>query len=471
MGTILGDATVQELRESILGEVITPADPRYDETRAVWNAMIDRRPALIIRCAGVADVIAAVQFARSQELEIAVRGGGHSLPGFSTSDGGIVIDLSAMKGIRVDPDAERVVAQGGVTWRELDHETQAFGLALTGGLISTTGIAGFTLGGGIGWLMRKYGLTCDNLEAVDLVTADGRLVRASEDENPELFWGLRGGGGNFGIVTSFEFRLHRVGPTVLAGPIFFPGEQATQILRGYREYTADLPDEMTTLVNLTTAPPAPFLPTDVHGKKVVAVIGVYAGPPDEGRRIAEPLRRLGTPITDLLGPMPYTMMQSLLDGLFSAGARNYFKAGYLAGLSDEAIETLVRFHGPSTSPSSEIHIQHLGGAVARVPDGATAFGGRGAPYLMNVVARWTDPGTDDAQIAWARDLYAAAEPFTTGGTYVNFLSEGDDRVAAAYGPDKLERLARLKEVWDPTNAFRLNQNVKPAGLARAYVAP
>ena len=466
MGTILGDATVQELRESILGEVITPADPSYDETRAVWNAMIDRRPALIVRCAGVADVIAAVQFARSQELEIAVRGGGHSLPGFSTSDGGIVIDLSAMKGIRVDPDAERVVAQGGVTWRELDHETQAFGLALTGGLISSTGIAGFTLGGGIGWLMRKYGLTCDNLEAADLVTADGRLVRASEHENPELYWGLRGGGGNFGIVTSFEFRLHRVGPTVLAGPIFFPGDQATQILRGYREYTADLPDEMTTLVNLTTAPPAPFLPTDVHGKKVVAVIGVYAGTPDEGRRIAEPLRRLGTPITDLLGPMPYTTMQSLLDGLFSAGARNVFKAGYLAGLSDEAIDTLVRFHGPSTSPSSEIHIQHLGGAVARVPDDATAFGGRGAPYLMNVVARWTDPGTDDAQIAWARDLYAAAEPFTTGGTYVNFLSEGDDRVAAAYGPEKLERLARLKEVWDPTNAFRLNQNVKPAGLAR-----
>jgi FAD/FMN-containing dehydrogenase len=353
-----------------------------------------------------------------------------------------------------------------VTWRELDHETQAFGLALTGGLISTTGIAGFTLGGGIGWLMRKYGLTCDNLEAADLVTADGRLVRASEHENPDLYWGLRGGGGNFGIVTSFEFRLHRVGPTVLAGPIFFPGEQATQILRGYREYTADLPDEMTTLVNLTTAPPAPFLPAEVHGKKVVAIIGVYAGPPDEGRRIAEPLRHLGTPITDLNGPMPYTMMQSLLDGLFSPGARNYFKAGYLAGLSDEAIDTLVRFHGTSISPSSEIHIQHLGGAVARVPDSATAFGGRGAPYLMNIVARWSDPGTDDAQIAWARDLYAAAEPFTTGGTYVNFLSEGDDRVAAAYGPDKLERLARLKEVWDPTNAFRLNQNVKPAGLAR-----
>src|SRR6476646_4052773 len=467
MGTILGEGTIQELRESIRGELITPTDAGYDEARAIWNGMIDKRPALIIRAAGVADVIAAVQFASSQDLELAVRGGGHSLPGFSTTDGGVVIDLSPMKGIRVDPERMRVVAQAGATWHDLDHETQAFGLAVTGGLISSTGIAGFTLGGGIGWLMRKYGLSADNLVSADMVTADGRLVHASEHENAELFWGLRGGGGNFGVVTSFEFELHRVGPTILAGPIFYPGDQATQILRGYREYTANLPDEMTTLVNLITAPPAPFLPPDVHGKKVVAVVGVYAGSPDEGRRIAEPLRHLGTPITDLLGPMPYTMMQSLLDGLFSAGARNYFKAGYLGGLSDEAIDTLVRFHGPSISASSEIHIQHLGGAVERVPDDATAFGGRGAPYLLNIVARWTDPGTDDAQIAWARDLYAAAEPFTTGGTYVNFLSAGDDRVASAYGPDKLERLSRLKEAWDPTNAFRLNQNVKPAGLVRA----
>jgi FAD/FMN-containing dehydrogenase len=315
--------------------------------------------------------------------------------------------------------------------------------------------------------MRKHGLTCDNLVAADLVTADGRLVRASDEENPELYWGLRGGGGNFGIVTSFEFRLHRVGPTILAGPIFFPGDQATQILRGYREYTATLPDEMTTLVNLTTAPPAPFLPPGVHGKKVVAVVGVYAGSPEEGRKVAAPLRELGTPITDLLGPMPYTTMQSLLDGLFTAGARNHFKAGYLGGLSDEAIDTLVRFHGPSMSASSAIHIHHLGGAVARVPADATGFGERGAPYLLNIVARWTDPGTDAAQIAWARDLYAAAEPFSTGGTYVNFLSAGDDRVAAAYGLDNYERLARLKETWDPTNVFRLNQNVRPTGLVRA----
>jgi FAD/FMN-containing dehydrogenase len=467
MGTILGEGTIAELRERIRGEVITPADAGYDQARAVWNGMIDKRPALIVRCSGVADVIAAVEFASSQDLELAIRGGGHSLPGFSTSDGGVVVDLSEMKGIRVDPEGMRVVAQAGATWRELDHETQAFGLAVTGGLISSTGIAGFTLGGGIGWLMRKHGLTCDNLLAADVVTADGRLVRASEHENPELYWGLRGGGGNFGTVTSFEFALHRVGPTILAGPIFFPGDQATQILRGYRVYTQDLPDEMTTLVNLTTAPPVPFLPADVHGTKVVAVVGVYAGAPDAGREMAAGLRGLGTPIADLLGPMPYTTMQSLLDPLWAPGARNYFKAGFLGALSDDTIDALVEAHGPAISPSSEIHLHHVGGAVARVADDATAFGERGAPYLLNIVARWTDPATDTEQIAWAKDLLAAVEPDTTGGTYVNFLSEGDDRVAAAYGSAKVERLARLKETWDPTNLFRLNQNIRPVGLVRS----
>ena len=461
MGTVLGEGTIQELRESLRGEVVTPSDATYDQARTVWNGMIDKRPALIIRCAGVADVLAAVQFTRSQDLELAVRGGGHSLPGFSTSDGGIVVDLSPMKGIQVDPERMRVVAQAGVTWRELDHETQAFGLAVTGGLISSTGIAGFALGGGIGWLMRKHGLTCDNLLAADVVTADGRLVHASEGENSDLYWGLRGGGGNFGIVTSFEFQLHRVGPTILAGPIFFPGDQAAQILRGYRAYTANLPDEMTSLVNLTTAPPAPFLPTDVHGKKVVAVVGVYAGPPDAGRELAAGLRGLGTPIADLLGPMPYTTMQSLLDPLFGPGARNHFKSGYLGDLSDDTIEKLIRFHGPSISPTSEIHVHHMGGAVARVPDDATAFGGRSAPFLLNVIARWTDPSTDAVQVAWARDVYSAFEPITTGGTYVNFMSAGDDRIVAAYGAANYDRLARLKDAWDPTNTFRLNQNIRP----------
>jgi FAD/FMN-containing dehydrogenase len=462
MGTILGEATVQELRESIRGEVITPADAGYDAARAVWNGMIDKRPALIVRCSGVADVMAAVEFACSQDLELAVRGGGHSLPGFSTSDGGIVVDLSPMKGIQVDPERLRVVAQGGVTWKELDHETQAFGLAVTGGLISSTGIAGFTLGGGIGWLMRKYGLSADNLVAADMVTADGRLVHASEAENAELFWGLRGGGGNFGVVTSFEFQLHRVGPTVLAGPIFFPGEQAAQILRGYRSYTAQLPDEMTTLVNLTTAPPAPFLPESVHGKKIVAVVGVYAGAPDAGRELADGLRALGTPIVDLLGPMPYTTMQTLLDPLWAAGVRNFFKAGYTPALADDTIDALVRAHQSTISPMSEIHVQHVGGAIARVAEDATAFGERAAPYLINIIARWADGSTDAAQIGWASDLYSAIEPATTGGSYVNFMSVGDDRVAATYGEAKYERLARLKETWDPSNLFRLNQNIQPA---------
>jgi hypothetical protein len=463
MTTVLGTATVQELRESIGGAVLVPGDAGYETARAVWNGMIDKHPALVVRCTGTADVLASVQFARSQDLEVAVRGGGHSLPGFSVSDGGMVIDLSPMKGVRVDPVAQRAVAQPGVTWAEFDHETQAFGLAVTGGLVSTTGVAGFTLGGGIGWLMRKFGLACDNLLSADVVTADGRLVTASPDQNPELLWGLRGGGGNFGIVTSFEFQLHRVGPTVLAGAVFFPGDEAAEVVRRYREYTADLPDEMTTVLNLTTAPPAPFLPEAVHGKKVVAVLACYAGPADEGEKFAAGIRELGSPIVDLLGPMPYTAFQSLLDPLYGPGARNYFKSGYLTGLDDGAVDVLTRFHQSTRSPMSEIHIQHVGGAVARVPDDATAYGHRDAPYLINIVARWAGAAEDDAaQIGWAQDLYTAVEPFTTGGAYVNFLSAGDERVRAAYGDARYDRLTRLKGVWDPTNFWRLNQNIPPA---------
>jgi hypothetical protein len=463
MTTVLGTATIQELRESVRGSVLTPGDDGYETARAVWNGMIDKHPALVVRCTGTADVLAAVQFARSQDLEVAVRAGGHSLPGFSTSDGGIVIDLSPMKGVRVDPVAQRAVAQAGATWADFDHETQAFGLAVTGGLVSTTGIAGFTLGGGIGWLMRKYGLTADNLLSADVVTADGRLVTASADEHPELFWGLRGGGGNFGIVTSFEYQLHRVGPTVLAGGVFFPGDQAAEVVRRYRAYTAGLPDEMTTLLNLTTAPPAPFLPEAVHGKKVVAVLGAYAGPPDEGEKFAAGIRELGSPIADLLGPMPYTAFQSLLDPLFGPGVRNYFKSGYLAGLDDGAIDVLTRFHQSTLSPMSEVHIEHVGGAVARVPGDATAYAHRDAPYLINIVARWAGSGEDDAaQMGWAQDLYTAIEPFTTGGAYVNFMSAGDERVRAAYGDARYDRLARLKAVWDPTNVWHLNQNIPPA---------
>jgi FAD binding domain/Berberine and berberine like len=462
MASILGEATVQELREQARGEVIAPSDEGYDAARAIWNAMADRRPALILRCAGVADVMLGVQFARSQGLELAVRGGGHSLPGFSSTDGGVVLDLSAMKGIRVDPDAERAVVQPGVTWGDFDHETQAFGLATTGGLVSTTGVAGLTLGGGIGWLMRRHGLTCDNLAAADVVTADGRLVRASEDEHPDLLWALRGGGGNFGVVVSFEFRLHPVGPVVLAGPIFFPGDQAAEVARRYREYVADLPDEMTSLLNFTTAPPAPFLPEATHGTPVVAAVGCYAGSPDEGEKVAAGLRELGTPIADLLGPMPYTMLQGLLDPFYGPGARNYFKAGYLSELSDAVIEQILTFHASRPSPVSEIHVQHLGGAIARVGADDTAFGARDATFVFNLVARWQDAAEDDAaQIGWARDLYASVEPQMSGGAYVNFISAGDDRVAEAYPGRTLERLAAVKRTWDPTNLFHLNQNIQP----------
>jgi FAD/FMN-containing dehydrogenase len=462
MTTILGEGTVQELRESVRGDVIAADDPSYDHARAVWNAMVDKRPALVVRAAGVADVLAAVQFARSQDLELAVRGGGHSLPGFSTTDGGIVLDLGRMQGVRVDPIRQRAVVEGGATWHDLDHETQAFGLAVTGGLVSSTGVAGFTLGGGIGWLMRRHGLACDNLVGADVVTADGRFVHASADENPDLFWGLRGGGGNFGVVTSFEFQLHRVGPTILAGPIFYPGDQAAEVLRRFWDYASTLPDEMTTLASLASAPPLPFLPVEVHGKPIVIIVGVYPGSPDDGMDLAAPLRTLGTPIADLLGPTPYATMQSLLDPLWTAGARNFFKSGYLAELPDQAVETITRFQLRAPSPTNEIHLEQFGGAVTHVADDATAFGSRSAPWVVNVIARWADASSDDAEITWARDLYAALEPFLASGTYVNFLSAGDGRVREAYGPEKYERLARLKEIWDPTNLFRLNQNIQPA---------
>jgi FAD/FMN-containing dehydrogenase len=460
--TTLAEGSVAELDEALRGDLVRPEDPGYDEARTIWNAAHDRRPALVARCAGVADVIRAVEFARSEQLLVAVRGGSHSIPGFSTCDGGIVIDLSPMQGVRVDPHARTAVAQPGVTWSGLDHETQAFGLAVTGGLVSSTGIAGFTLGGGIGWLMRKHGLTCDNLLSADLVQADGTFVHASAEENPELFWGLRGGGGNFGVVTSFEYRVHPVGPTVMGGAIFYPGDLAGEILRFYREWAADVPDELTTMVSLATAPPAPFLPERWHGKRVVAIPALHSGSLDDGERAVRALRELGEPVADLLGPIPYVGMQSLLDPLWGPGAHSYFKAGWMRGLDDDAIDTLVRYHQGATSPKSEIHVHQMGGALARVPAGATAFGDRSAPFLLNIAAgTYTAEGYDEA-VAWAQDLHAAMEPSLTGGTYVNFLSaEGQDRVRAAYS-DSYQRLVALKDEVDPTNLFRLNQNIQPS---------
>jgi FAD/FMN-containing dehydrogenase len=459
---VLGDATLSEFEQGLRGPLIRPGDEAYDEARAVWNGAHDQRPALIVRCAGVADVMRAVDFARSEDLVVAVRGGGHSLPGFSTNDGGIVIDLSAMTAVHVDPASRTAVAQGGCTWADLDHETQAFGLAVTGGLVSTTGIAGFTLGGGIGWLMRKVGLACDNLVAADVVTADGRLVRASEDENPELLWGLRGGGGNFGIATSLEYRLHPVGPMLLAGPIFFAGDRAEEVLSFYRDWVRDLPDETTTLVNLTTAPPAPFLPESVHGKPIVAVIAVHAGDSEQGRTLVQPLKDLGDPIADLIDVMPYTMMQSLLDGLWTKGAHNYMRSAYVDELNDEAVAATVERHRAVPSPSSEIHFHHFGGAVARVGDDESAFGNRSAEYVLNVIARTPDAEGFESSVAWARGTAEALAPVSRAGAYVNFMGDaGDERLRESYGDAKYERLVALKRQYDPDNMFRLNQNITP----------
>jgi FAD/FMN-containing dehydrogenase len=460
---VLGAATLKEFNDGLHGEMVKPGDGAYDEARSIWNGAHDARPALIARCADAFDVRHAVGFARSEGLDLAVRGGSHSIPGFSTVEGGIVIDLSPMKGIEVDGGGRTATAQGGVVWSEFDAATQEHGLATTGGLVSTTGVAGFTLGGGIGWLMRKHGLSCDNLRSAEVVTADGQILTASADENQDLFWALRGGGGNFGVVTSFEFDLHPVGPTVTAGPVFYPGERAEEILRFYRDFTGDLPDDLTTVANLLTAPPAPFLPEEWHGKKLVGLIGCYAGDLEEGAKAMQPLRDLGDPVADLVGPMPYVQMQGLIDALYPRGTKAYMKAGYMGGLDDHAIETLVRYHQDATSPASEIHVHDFGGAVARADADETAYGERQAPYVLNIIAMSHEPGGLDTHIDWAHRLYAEIEPSLTGGAYINFLSsEGEERVRAAYGAEKFDRLQTLKDRYDPTNLFHLNQNIPPS---------
>jgi FAD/FMN-containing dehydrogenase len=462
----LDPGTVQELRDGLRGQALVPLDPGYDDARTAWNGMFDdRRPALIVRCAGVADVIRAVQLARSEGLEIAVRGGGHSIPGFSTVDGGVLIDVGPMKGVRVDPAARRVVAQGGLQWHELDHETQAFGLASTGGLISTTGVSGFTLGGGIGHLVRPQGLACDRLVGADVVTADGRVVRAGldGDGDPDLLWALKGGGGNFGVVTSLEFALEPVGPIVYGGAAFFDGARAGELLRFLREWSADVPEALTPLVNLTTAPPAPFLPESLHGRPVAVLIGCWAGPVDEGERAFAPVRELGGMAVDLLGPIPYVALQQLVDPLWTKGARNHMKAGYLANLGDDAIDRLVAGYERKPAPQCEIHVHLMGGAAARVPADASAFPHRDAPYVMNLLSRWQDPAQDAECLAWGRDVYASMQEHTTGGAYINFLDdEGPDRVRAAYGDATFARLQAIKAAYDPDNAFHRNQNIPPA---------
>jgi FAD/FMN-containing dehydrogenase len=460
--TALGDPSVQELADSLRGEVLRDGDPGYDDARTGWNAIFhEARPDLVVRCAGASDVIAAVRFARSAGLDVAVKGGGHSVPGFSTIEGGMLIDLGPMDGVRVDPVARRAVVQGGCRWRDVDAETQEFGLATTGGLVSDTGVAGYTLGGGIGHLMRKHGLAIDNLVGADVVTADGRFVHASETDEPELFWGLRGGGGNFGIVTAFEFQLHNVGPMVYGGPIFFAGDDAEAVLTKFAEWTsAGLPDEISAFANTLVAPPVPFLPPEHHGKQICAVIFCHAGDHADGERLLAPIRAAATPIADLGGPIPYAALNSLIDGLFPKGGRYYMRSGYLDGMTPEAIVAIAATHLATPLPGCEIHIHDLGGAVSRVSESATAFGDRTAPYALNIVGTWQDAADDEANLAWMREAGARLDEFCTGAVYSNFMgSEGDERTKSAYG-EKLPRLQALKRAWDPDNVFHRNQNVK-----------
>jgi FAD/FMN-containing dehydrogenase len=453
------------LRPQVRGQLLTVADgDRYDRAKAAYNGMYDvRKPALVARVTGVADVMAILEFARGKGLSIAVRGGGHSVAGHSIVEGGVVIDLGGMKGIRVDPAARRVRAQGGVNWGELDRETQAFGLATTGGRVTSTGIAGLTLGSGSGWLERLHGLTCDNLIAVDLVTADGRFVTASATENSELFWGLRGGGGNFGIVTEFEYRLHPVGPIVLGGIMLYPGAQAGQVLRRYRELMATAPRELGGAVVLQTAPPAPFVPPAMQGGPAVGLVVAWFGDIARGREVIAPLCTALPAAVDLVQPMPYVVLQTLTDAGLPAGRRNYWRSENLDVLSDGAIDTLVARAAAVTSPFTHIIILPLGGAVADQAEDATALGGRSARWQYHCYGVWED--ADDARhIAWVRETEQAMRPFVSGGISMNFVSEaGNDRVRAAFGAEKYRRLVALKEVYDPTNVFRLNQNVVPQG--------
>lgn len=458
---ILAEDLINDFKSRIRGEVVLPADPSYDEVRQIWNAMIDRRPGMIVRCAGVGDVMQAVTLAREHSLLLAVRSGGHNIAGNAVCDDGLMIDLSRLKSVRIDPEKRRAYVEPGACLGDFDHEAQAFGLVTPLGINSTTGVAGLTLGGGFGWLSRKYGLTLDNLLSVDMVTAEGKFVHASATENPDLFWGLRGGGGNFGIVTLFEFELHPVGPEIFAGLIVFPAEQGLQVLSRYREYVATLPEEMNIWAVLRKAPPLPFLPEEVHGREVVVLAVFCAGDERQGRALVEPLRSFGTPHGEHLGVMPYTAWQQAFDPLLTPGARNYWKSHNFTKLEDDALATIIDYAGNLPTEQTEIFIGLLGGQTSRIAADATAYAQRDAQFVLNVHARWEAAADDQRCIAWARDFFDASAPYATGGVYINFMTEEEgDRVAAAYGAG-YQRLIRLKEKYDPGNLFRLNQNIKP----------
>jgi FAD/FMN-containing dehydrogenase len=458
--TALDEGAVSTFKAGLRGRLFCPGDEGYDEARKVWNGMIDRRPALIARCAGVADVIAAVNFAREQGLPVAIRGGSHNVTGNAVCDGGVVIDLSSMKGIRVDREGRTVRAEGGCTWGDVDHATHAFGLAAPGGVISTTGIAGLTLGGGIGHLTRKYGLSCDNLISADVVLADGTFVTASEKKNPDLFWALRGGGGNFGVVTSFEFKLHPVSQ-VMAGPILWPLEKSREALRLYRDFMNQAPEDLNAFFAFLIVPPGPPFPKELHNKTVCGVVAVYTGPEAKADAVLAPLRRFGPPLVDFFGPLPFPAVQSMFDGLVPEGLQNYWKADFVDELSDEVIEAHVT-HGPRVPTfNTAVHIYPVSGAANRVKKGDTAFFYRDAKYVHVIAAIYPNAADTARNVAWVRDYWSALHPHSSGGAYVNFLmEEGEDRIRATYGGN-YERLATIKTKYDPTNLFRLNQNIRP----------
>jgi hypothetical protein len=458
----LDASAMRELERSFRGQLVRSGDPSFDEHRRVWNGSIDRHPLLIARCAGVSDVTAALRFARRTLLPVAVRSGGHSFPGLSLCDGGLVIDLALMKDVRVDAAARTVRAQAGVLLGELDAETQAYGLAVPAGIVTHTGLAGLTLGGGIGWLMRKYGLTVDQLLAVNLITAEGGFVTASATENSDLFWGIRGGGGNFGIVTEFVFRLNPVGPIVLAGPIAWPIAESPKVLRFYREWITTVPDELTTIVVHRSTPPLPTIPMEFHGVPIVTVICCYAGSVEDGEKVVRPMREFGSPIFDLCTPKPFVDHQAMFDPSFPPGWWYYFRSCDVAALADDVIDIVAEHAMKMTSKLTAFPIFQLGGAIGRVAEDDTAFNGRSAGHTFNINATTATRDGFDEERDWARNLWNALKPFHTS-VYVNFLmEEGDTRVRQAYGENRYARLQALKRKYDPSNVFRLNQNIPPS---------
>jgi len=451
---------IAALGGKLRGELMTPTSDGYDEARSIWNAMIDRKPTLIARCAGASDVITAVKFATQHGIRVAVRGAGHNIAGTAICDDGLLIDLSQLRSVHVDPRAKVARVEPGATLGDLDHEAQAFGLATPTGINSTTGIAGLTLGGGFGWLSRKYGLTVDNLRSADIVTADGELRRASSQENQDLFWAIRGGGGNFGVVTSFEFNLHPVGPEVLSGLVVHPFAAVKEALQHYRRCVVDMSDDLTIWTVSRKAPPLPFLPTEWHGKEVVILAAFYAGDMAAGEKELRQLREWGEPIADVIGPHPYTGWQAAFDPLLTPGSRNYWKSHNFVELSDGLLDLVRDYGGRLPSDQSEIFFARVGGAVNQAAADATAYPHRDTEFVMNVHTRWDDPSQDEACVAWAREFFEATAPHATGGVYVNFIPEDEERVPNAYG-DNLERLRELKKKYDPNNLFRVNQNISP----------